>query len=78
MSSYMPAMSATWPGRLSVGTLVWLMPQVPRWRAASRRYGAANTRDGCTPSAGPEPFRCVSALGNEAMAGSPLAVAASR
>ena len=39
-SSYKPAMSATCPGRDSVGTRVWETPKVPCSRTRERRYGA--------------------------------------
>jgi hypothetical protein len=40
-SSYKPAMSATWPGRDSVGTRVWETPNVPLSRTLERRNGAS-------------------------------------
>lgn len=39
-SSYNPAIMATWPGRDSVGTLVWETPQLPSVSILLRRKGA--------------------------------------
>ena len=51
-SSYIPAMMATWPGLLSVGTCVWDTPNAPRDSMTSRRKGATTSGDPGTSGKG--------------------------